>query len=131
MAPVPADYPGALPELLRPASLVFSPPGHPVPLNSMAWWDYRFDADWRHPLGPDSSLAGLEDHPVLHVSYDDAQAYAEWAGKSLPTEAERRSEETTSELKSLMRIWYAVFCWKNKRHLRVRCRKSRRLTAAQ
>jgi len=88
VAPDPADYPGALPELLRPASLVFSPPGRPVPLNSMAWWDYRFDADWRHPLGPDSSIEGFEDHPVIHVSYDDAQAYAKWAGKSLPTEAE-------------------------------------------
>src|SRR3546814_21098727 len=59
IAPAPADYPGALPALLRPASLVFSPPGHPVPLTSMAWWDYRFAAAVRHPLRPACSPAGL------------------------------------------------------------------------
>ncbi|MCJ2178385.1 formylglycine-generating enzyme family protein [Novosphingobium album (ex Hu et al. 2023)] len=89
IAPDPADYPGALPEMLRPASLVFQPPGRPVPLTDIGqWWDYRFDANWRHPLGPGSTTEGLEDHPVIHVSYTDACAYAQWAGKDLPTEAE-------------------------------------------
>lgn len=89
IAPDPADYPGALPELLRPASLVFQAPGRPVALTDIAqWWDYRFGADWRHPLGPGSTIKGLEEHPVVHVSYADASAYAQWAGKDLPTEAE-------------------------------------------
>src|SRR3546814_8644819 len=115
IAPDPADYPGALPELLRPASLVFSPPGHPVPLNSMAWWDYRFDADWRHPLGPDSSLDGLEDHPVIHVSYDDAQAHL--VGLRVVVLRTVRSAEHTSDLQSLMGISYAVFCLKKNEQL--------------
>jgi formylglycine-generating enzyme required for sulfatase activity len=83
------DYPGALPEMLKPASMVFAPPPGPVPLNDWSrWWAWTFGADWRHPLGPDSSIEGLEDHPVVHVAHADAAAYAEWAGKSLPTEAE-------------------------------------------
>ena len=52
------------------------------------WWSFRFGADWRHPLGPGSSLDGLSDHPVIHVALEDALAYAGWAGKALPTEAE-------------------------------------------
>src|SRR5690606_4545547 len=52
------------------------------------WWSYEFGADWRHPLGRLSTLDGLLDHPVVHVAYEDARAYAEWAGKALPTEAE-------------------------------------------
>jgi formylglycine-generating enzyme required for sulfatase activity len=83
------DYPGALPEMLRAASMVFSPPPGPVPLNDWSqWWSWTFGADWRHPLGPDSSLDGLMDHPVVHVAHADAQAYAAWAGKALATEAE-------------------------------------------
>lgn len=89
IAPDPADYPGAPPELLRPASLVFEPPAHRVSLQDVSqWWDYRFDANWRRPLGAGSSLDGLEDHPVVHINYADAEAYAAWAGKELPTEAE-------------------------------------------
>ncbi|WP_132386393.1 formylglycine-generating enzyme family protein [Novosphingobium sp. PhB165] len=89
IAPNAADYPGAMPEMLRPASLVFTQPDRPVPLDNIGyWWDYRFEADWRHPLGPGSSIEGLENHPVVHVSYDDVLAYAKWAGKSLATEAE-------------------------------------------
>ena len=83
------DYPGALPHMLRAGSLVFTPPDRPVALRDWSqWWDFRFGADWRHPLGPGSGIEGLDDHPVVHVAYADAEAYAAWAGKSLPTEAE-------------------------------------------
>ncbi|PNU04013.1 formylglycine-generating enzyme family protein [Novosphingobium guangzhouense] len=89
IAPDPADYPGADPALLKPASLVFEPPARRVSLHDFSqWWDYRLDADWRHPLGRGSSLEGLEDHPVVHIAFEDAQAYAKWAGKELPSEAE-------------------------------------------
>jgi formylglycine-generating enzyme required for sulfatase activity len=89
IAPNPADYPGMPPELARPGSLVFERTSGPVDLEDPgAWWHFRFGADWRRPLGPGSSLDGLEDHPVVHVAYPDAAAYAAWAGKSLPTEAE-------------------------------------------
>ena len=84
-----ADYPGALPQLLAPASLVFFPTDGPVPLTDVrAWWRYTLGAHWREPLGPGSSLAGLLDHPVVHVAWKDVEAYARWAGKDLPTEAE-------------------------------------------
>ena len=88
--PDPRDYPGALPEMLRPASLVFQPPAHRVTnlSNWNQWWNYRPDTNWRQPLGPGSSIDGMEDHPVVHVTAADAEAYAAWAGKSLPTEAQ-------------------------------------------
>ena len=87
--PDPRDYPGALPHMLRAGSLVFSPTPRPVSLEDWSqWWSFKFGADWRHPLGPDSSIRGLDDHPVVHVAYPDALAYARWAGKSLPTEAQ-------------------------------------------
>jgi formylglycine-generating enzyme len=83
------DFPGAPPENLVAGSVVFSPPGHPVPLNNhFQWWSYVKGADWRHPLGPNSSIAGKEGFPVVHVAYEDAVAYANWAGRRLPTEAE-------------------------------------------
>ena len=89
IAPDPKDYPGILPEMLKPGSMVFSPPGHPVDLANYAnWWAFVIGADWRHPYGPESSLDGLEDHPAVHISYQDAEAYAAWAGKSLPAESE-------------------------------------------
>ncbi|WP_066557728.1 formylglycine-generating enzyme family protein [Croceicoccus bisphenolivorans] len=87
--PDPKDYPGMDPALAKPGSLVFTPPAHAVPLDDWTqWWSFSFGADWRHPHGPDSSITGLEDHPVVHVTFADALAYAKWAGKALPTEAE-------------------------------------------
>jgi formylglycine-generating enzyme len=83
------DYPGALAHMLRAGSLVFTPPGVVANLdNPYQWWRYEFGAHWRAPLGGSSTLDGLLDHPVVHVTFEDAQAYAAWAGKELPTEAE-------------------------------------------
>jgi sulfatase modifying factor 1 len=83
------DYPGALPYMLKAGSLVFTPPKHPVDLRDWGqWWSFKFGANWRRPYGPRSSIAGLHDHPVVHIAYRDAEAYAKWAGKELPTEAE-------------------------------------------
>ena len=87
--PDPDAYPDARPELLVAASSVFRTPRQPVDLRDpYQWWTWVPGADWRHPRGPQSSLKGLGDHPVVHVAYDDAAAYATWVGKDLPTEAE-------------------------------------------
>ncbi len=83
------DYPGAKPELLVPSSVVFNKTQGPVDLSDRYnWWTYVAGADWRHPRGPGSSLQGLWKHPVVHVAFEDAEAYSKWAGKELPTEAE-------------------------------------------
>lgn len=83
------DYPDAPPENLVAGSVVFTPPAHPVSLNNgMQWWSYVKGANWRHPQGPASDIKGLDMHPVVHIAYEDAEAYAKWAGKRLPTEAE-------------------------------------------
>ncbi len=83
------DFPGAPPESLVPNSVVFSPPHHAVPLSDpYQWWSAVKGASWRHPLGPNSSIVGKERFPVVHIAYADALAYAQWAGKRLPTEAE-------------------------------------------
>jgi formylglycine-generating enzyme required for sulfatase activity len=86
--PDPAAYPDADPAVLVAGSAVFQPTGGPVPLDSLMWWRYEPGACWNAPEGPGSDVVGREDHPVTHVAYEDAEAYARWAGKSLPTEAE-------------------------------------------
>lgn len=89
IAPDPKDYPGALPHMLRAGSLMFNPPMGPVDTRDWSqWWTFQFGATWRKPYGAGSSLRGLDDHPVVHVAYADAAAYAAWVGKALPTEAE-------------------------------------------
>jgi formylglycine-generating enzyme required for sulfatase activity len=83
------DYPGAAPELLAPSSVVFRKPTVPVDMrNVYNWWTYVKGANWRQPRGPGSTVEGLGQHPVVHVGYEDAEAYARWAGRELPTEAE-------------------------------------------
>ncbi len=89
ISPDPRAYPEALPHLLFAGSLVFTPPHHPVDLRDWSqWWTLLKGANWRRPYGPKSNINTLDNHPVVHVTFADALAYAKWAGKDLPTEAE-------------------------------------------
>ncbi|MET0561952.1 MAG: formylglycine-generating enzyme family protein [Gaiellaceae bacterium] len=87
--PDPEQYPGAQEEMLFAGSVVFQKTSGPVDLsNHLNWWTWTRGAHWRHPEGPETTLHGRERHPVVHIAYADAEAYAAWAGKDLPTEAE-------------------------------------------
>jgi sulfatase modifying factor 1 len=129
-----ADFPDANPEDLVPGSLVFTPTAGPVPLDDWKrWWRWQPGADWRHPEGPGSTLNGRDQHPVVHVAHDDAAAYAEWAGKRLPTETEWEytargglvharypwGDEFMPRGKVMANTWHGDFPWRNelpKRH---------------
>jgi sulfatase modifying factor 1 len=126
--PNPADYPGALPHMLKPGSLVFRKTRGPVDLRNISnWWEWKPGAYWRHPEGRDSSVAARLDHPVVQVAFEDAEAFARWAGKALPTEGEWEfaarggldgaefvgGDEFAPEGRQMANTWQGEFPWQN------------------
>jgi formylglycine-generating enzyme len=124
----PEDYPGADPDLLVSGSLFFHMTSGPVDLNDYRnWWSYVPGASWRHPEGPDSTLHGRDRHPVTHVALEDAEVYAAWAGKELPTEAEWEyaargglegktfawGDEFAPKGRMVANTWQGEFPWQN------------------
>ena len=128
-APDPADYPDAATDLLVPGSSVFLKSAGPVPLDDYRnWWEYRPGACWKRPGGKGTSIVGRERHPVVHVAWEDVQAYAAWGGKELPTEAEWEfaarggldsatfawgDHDVVSNGRALANTWQGEFPWQN------------------
>lgn len=129
--PDPAMYPGALPGMLVPGSLVFNKPKQRVPLwnpdDWRQWWTFQSGADWRHPTGPESNIRKMGKHPVVHIAYEDAEAYAKWAGKTLATEPQWEfaarggianapyvwGEEFAPSGELMANTWQGEFPWQN------------------
>ena len=122
------DYPGALPHILYAGSLVFVKPKGRVNLHNIGnWWQFVKGADWRHPEGANSCIEGRALHPVVHVTFNDAEAFARWQGKSLPTEAEWEfaarggldgaeypwGSELCPNGKPMANYWQGDFPWQN------------------